>query len=41
MAQSICATCRFYQANGNGTGYCSLRDKNVKHGSSCSEYEED
>lgn len=41
MAQSICATCRFYTPNGCGSGYCSCHDKTVSHGGSCCDYEED
>ena len=41
MAYTICATCRFYIASGDGTGYWSLKEKNVKHGNSCSEHEVD
>lgn len=40
MAQDICAICRFYNPKGDGTGYCSLLDKKVKHNGKCSEYEE-
>ncbi len=41
MAQSNCANCRFYHPYGNGKGYCSRQGSDVKHGNSCSEYEED
>ena len=41
MAANICATCRFYHADGNGKGYCSLHDKTVSHGGSCCDHEED
>ncbi len=35
-----CATCRFYQPDGSGKGYCSYWEKTVKHGGKCSEYQE-
>lgn len=41
MAQAKCATCRFYHPNGDGTGYCSYQDDNVRHNGSCSDYQED
>lgn len=41
MACKICATCRFYRPYGDGTGYCSMKDKRVKHESTCADYEED
>ena len=40
MASGNCATCRFYQPYGNGEGYCTLQDKEVKHGGSCCDREE-
>ena len=41
MAYPICATCRFYNAYGNGKGYCSLHGKDVPHSGKCSDHEED
>jgi len=41
MACEVCATCRYYVAAGDGAGYCSLKGKTVRHGSSCCDYEED
>ena len=41
MAQEICATCRFYNPDGYGKGYCMLHDKTVSHGGHCRDHEED
>lgn len=41
MANNICATCRYYVADGNGKGYCQCHDTKVSHGSCCCDYEED
>lgn len=36
-----CANCRYFQVDGNGEGYCTLRDCNVGWNGGCSDFEED